>query len=261
MDVWVAMSEAERAAVIECLPAEEESLLPPEGDAHRLAKSGLLDALDGYFRKLGRRVYLSSEINVFYPGEPRFSPDVLAVVDVAPHPRERWVTAQEGRGLDFVLEVFVHGNRRKDHEANVERYARLGIEEYFLFDRGRLRLSAWRLPSRDARRYEPIVPQTGRWASRVLALELSVEAGKLRAWVGSAPVPEAAELAARFEKMVEDVTKSLEERVAEAEARAEEETRLREEETRLREEETRRRAAVETQLAEALAEIERLKRG
>ncbi len=42
---------------------------------------------------------------------------------------------------------------------NVERYARLGIPEYFVYDRKRQDLRGYRLPSPEARRYQRIVPQ------------------------------------------------------------------------------------------------------
>ena len=83
-------------------------------------------------------MYLACELPVYYPGERMFAPDVIAVMDVEPHSRMRWVVSAEGKGLDFALEVHVAGERRKDLERNVERFARLGIREYFLFDRGRL---------------------------------------------------------------------------------------------------------------------------
>src|SRR5262245_36984624 len=41
-----------------------------------------------------------------------------------------WVVAEEGKGLDFVLEVLHKGDRNKDLVENVERYAQLGIPEY-----------------------------------------------------------------------------------------------------------------------------------
>jgi hypothetical protein len=40
------------------------------------------------------------------------------------------VVSAEGKGLDWVLEVHVGGDRKKDAERNVARYARLGIPEY-----------------------------------------------------------------------------------------------------------------------------------
>ena len=52
------------------------------------------------------------------------------------------MVSHEGEGLDFVLEVRVSGDRTKDFETNVKRYARLGIPEYFAFAEQR-RPSVW----------------------------------------------------------------------------------------------------------------------
>jgi len=150
-------------------------------------------------------VYLSSELAVYYPGEPRFAPDVLAVVDVDPHPRMKWVVAHEERGLDVVIEVHVSGEWEKDFEANRKRYARLGIPEYFLFDRTRDRLLGWRLPSATARVYEGMVPQLGKLTSGVLGLDLGIEGDRLRFYYGTAALPETEELVAKLETMVDDL--------------------------------------------------------
>jgi Uma2 family endonuclease len=56
---------------------------------------------------------------------------VLAVVDAGDHDRDRWNVRAEGRGLDWVLEVHVGRDRKKDADLNVKRYAQLGIPEYF----------------------------------------------------------------------------------------------------------------------------------
>jgi hypothetical protein len=113
LDQWAQMTAAERARVVAMLPSEVPlDLLPNEGDPHRKAKRGALDALDAFFRRTGRKVYLSSELAIYYPDEPRFAPDVIAVTDVEPHERMSWIVANEGKGLDFVLEVLVAGDRR-----------------------------------------------------------------------------------------------------------------------------------------------------
>jgi Uma2 family endonuclease len=149
---WDDMSEAERQAVLDALPPDMPlDLHPPEGDAHRKAKQRPVDALEAFFRKLGRRVYVSSELVTYYPGEARFCPDLLAVLDVDPHERDSWNVSREQRGLDLVLEVHWKGHAEKDFETNVERYARLGITEYFVYDRSRYRLLGHRLPDADRR--------------------------------------------------------------------------------------------------------------
>lgn len=119
--------------------------------------------------------------------------------------------------MDFALEVTLYGSRKKDLELNVERFAALGIPEYFVFDRRQRRLYGWRLA--DTGRYEPIVPQSGLWASAVLGLDLAVESERVRFYMGTAAVPELAELVARANAMVD----SLQDRADSAEIRAEEE--------------------------------------
>jgi hypothetical protein len=254
-DQWALMSAAERAHVVAMLPAQVPLSLVPEGDPHRKAKKSALDALDGFFRRAGRRIYLSSEIGVYYPDERRFSPDLLAVLDVEPHDRMTWVVDAEGKGLDFVLEVHVAGDWTKDHLENVERFARLGIHEYFVFDRKLRRLQGHRLVP-GTRTYQRLLPQAGLFASEVLGLDLTVEGTKLRFFFGNGPIEDADERIARLGSMVDEVLVHKEEalrRAEELEGKLVEEQRLREEEQRLREEAERR-------LAEALAEIERLKR-
>src|SRR5689334_17784051 len=186
-DAWDRMTPAERARVVAMLPAEVPlELHPPEGDVHRKAKTRTADTLDAFFRRIGRKIYVSSELGVFYPDEPRFSPDVFAVLDVDPHPRTKWTVSAEGKGLDLVIEVHYAGDTAKDYELNVERYARLGVTEYFIFDRAKLSLRGYRLPQpADAARggrgrvYRPILPQQGRYTSEVLGLDLMIENDKL----------------------------------------------------------------------------------
>src|SRR5512140_1292704 len=158
-----ARSPADRAAIVAALPGEVtyDEMAMPEGDRHSKAKARALDALRGYFTRQRRRIYLAQELPIYYPREPRFAPDLLAVLDAEDVDRDKWVVSAEGKGLDWVLEVHVGGDRKKDAERNVSRYARLGIPEYFLYDRARNQLAAYRLASSDARTYTAIVPRHG----------------------------------------------------------------------------------------------------
>lgn len=246
---WAAMSEGERARVVAGLPAEMPwELHPPEGDDHRDAKDKARDALDEHFRRKGRRVYVSSELTTYYPGERRICPDVLAVTDVALHPRQSWVVSREGKGLDFVLEVHVSGDARKDFEQNVVRYASLGIPEYFAFDRPRGRLWGWHLPE-SATAYQRHVPQRGRLSSAVLGLELTVEDGRVRFYEGNAPLLFADELVGRLEKTIDRL---IEARDFEAQ-RAEQEAQRAEQEAQRADREAARAKELEQ-------ELERLRR-
>jgi len=208
VEVWDALSE--------------ERLAMPEGQPHKKAKTRAIDTLGSHFRAMGRRIYLAEDMTVLYPGEPSFCPDILAVLDVdQPEDDERmaWSVVDEGKGLDWVLEVLVSGERKKDLVYNVERYAALGIPEYFIFDRSRKRLYGYHLPP-GSKRYQPLVPQYGLYSSAVLGLDLAIVQGSLRFYQGTAELYDTAHLLKRLEGIVE----SLEARSAEAEARVKQES-------------------------------------
>ncbi len=116
--------------------------------------------------------------------------------------------ARSARGSIWSWRWPTRATLTKDFETNVERYARLGISEYFIFDRRRLSLARYR-PRRPTRRrarsYQPVLPQVGRFASQVLGLELAVEGSKLRFFSGTAKLEEADELIARLGVMLDDV--------------------------------------------------------
>ena len=256
--VWDALSPEERTRVVASLPVDVPlELYPPEGDVHNRSKQRARDALGGFFERIGRRVYVSGELGIYYPNEPRFCPDVFAVLDVERRDRTRWVVSDEGKGLDVVLEVHVEGDWKKDAEVNVARYARLGIREYFIYDRRRLRLFGYRLASADARTYQPIVPQAGRFASQVLGLDLVLEAERIRFFYGTAPLFEAEELARELEQRM----RTVEQRADDEAKRADDEAKRADDVAiRLAAAEARAEAA-ERRLAEALAELERRGRG
>ncbi len=244
------MSPEERQQVLDALPSELEvsEASPPEGDFHFNPKVAAKETLSGYFQRIGRRVYLACELPVYYPGQRMFAPDLTAVVDVELKERDAWNVSVEGKGIDLALEILWRGKSRKDLEENVARYASLGIPEYFVFDRRRRRLRGFRLVA-GTKRYQPIVPQEGRYTCAVLGLEVGLEGDRLRFFHGLAPLPETSELLARLGSMVGD----LETRIEDAERRAEDAERRAEEAQQSADEAQRR-------LAEAHAEIERLKR-
>jgi Uma2 family endonuclease len=258
VEEWAALSPAEREAVVAALPGEVtyDEIAMPEGDRHSKPKVRALDALRGYFTRQRRRIYLAMELPVYYPAVPRFAPDLLAVLDVEDHDRDKWVATAEGKGLDWVLEVHVGGDRKKDAELNVARYARLGIPEYFLYDRARNQLAAYRLASPDAEVYTPIVPNHGMYESRVLGLDVQVEGDRLRFYAGTALLLESEEFIVRLQTMADEAQRRAAE---EAQLRAEAE-RLRADAERHREEAERRREEAEQEVARLRVELERLKR-
>jgi Uma2 family endonuclease len=223
-EAWRAMSPDRRARLLDDIldVLSDPRAAMSEGRPHKKAKKRSLDMLGLHFRATGRVVYLAEEMAVLYPGEEVFTPDVLAVVGVAePEDDERmaWVVADEGKGLDLVLEVLHRGDRKKDLEVNVERYAHLGIPEYFVYDRAQDRVRGFRLPAPGAKRYLPIVPQGGRYASAVLGVDLAVEGGQLRFFEGMAELFGSDELIRRLNGMVREREAKAEEAEARAEAK------------------------------------------
>src|SRR5262249_49712333 len=126
-----------------------------------------------------------------------------------------------------------------------------------------LRLRGHRLATPSARAYERIVPQEGRFASHVLGLDLALEGERLRFFHGTAALEEADDLIARLGAMTGILISKREEaeRLMEAERQRADAEQQRAEAERQRAEAGQQRADdAERRLAEALAELERLKR-
>jgi Uma2 family endonuclease len=232
-------------------PVSEAS--PPEGDLHLDAFTEPREALRRWFRDRGRRIYIAGNLPIYYPAERMFSPDLIAVDRAEQRPRDSWIVDREGgKGLDVAIEIVVRGDRKKDLEKNVERYARLGIPEYYLFDRRRMTFAAWELEGPSYRRR---VAQGGRFRSAVLGLDLWLDGERLRFSVGDAAVPYADELIERVTRL----STEAQERVESLEAELAEEQRRREDEQRRREDEQRRREFAEAEVAQLRAELEKLR--
>ncbi len=218
---WREMSAIERERFIVSV---NEALSDPlvamsEGRPHKKAKSRALDMLGLHFRALGRRIYLAEELSVIYPNAVPFVPDVLAVLDVdEPEDDQRmsWVVQEEGKGLDWVLEVIWAGNRDKDLVDNVHRYAMLGIPEYFAYDKKQERIFGYRLIP-ETRRYQPILAQAGMYRSNVLGIDLAIVDGVLKFFQGAAELYDTAHLIRRLEGMVAHLEKKNDEANREAE--------------------------------------------
>ncbi|MBI5496269.1 MAG: Uma2 family endonuclease [Deltaproteobacteria bacterium] len=251
---WDAMDAQARARVVDSLPSDFPLAGPPEGEPHFDAKVDARDVLRRFFRRAGRRIYVANEIPIYYPGERMFACDLIAVLDVEDRVRERWAVSAEGKGIDFAMEIHYSGSKDKDYVRNAAWFARLGIREYFLFDRRRLSLRGQRLPA-EGNVYRPILPQAGRYTSEVLGLDVALEGSRLRFFHSLAALPDATELIGRLEDLLTGALARADEEAR----RAEEEARRAEEETRRAEEETRRAEDAERQVAALQAELERLK--
>ncbi len=217
---WREMTSKEREAFI---IGVNEALSDPiitmsEGRPHKKAKSRAIDMLGLHFRTLGRHIYLAEELSVLYPNTSGFTPDVLAVLDVEePKDDQRmaWIVMDEGRGLDWVLEVLWAGDRKKDLVDNVERYAALGIPEYFVYDQRQQRILGYRLPP-GAKRYTPILAQSGLYRSNVLGIDLAIVGRSLRFYQGAAELYDTEHLIGRLEDMVANLQERAEQASREA---------------------------------------------
>ena len=155
-----------------------------------------------------------------YPGEASFSPDLLAVLDVPqPDPaqdeRMAWVVADEGKGPDFILEVLHQGNHRKDLSKNVVYFARLGVREYFIYDRRNYKLYGYRLSVLGAP-YRELRPRLGRMSSEVLGLDLALVERRLRFFSGMGELMNSEEFIERLSKMMDSIEARAQQAAAEA---------------------------------------------
>lgn len=182
-EVWLALTQAQRDVITEAVMdamREHELTLPPEGTPHYEAQRDAMDRFRRHLDRTRKGVFVAANLLVSYPGESGFAPDLLAVLDAPLHDRMSWDVNVEGKGPDFVLEILFSGDAKKDLRRNVAWFARLGIPEYFVFDGGRRQLRGWRLADDGSGQYLPVTSQAGRYASRVLGLELAVVQGQLR---------------------------------------------------------------------------------
>jgi Uma2 family endonuclease len=168
----------------------------------------LINSLSDFFVD-DPNVYVSGNLLLFYaPGDKRrhLSPDVFVVRGVPKHDRLNYLTWEEGKSPDVVIEVTSSSTRNEDVKKKFTLYERtLKVSEYFLFDplgdyldppmRGyRLRRGS----------YQPIRPVKGRLPSRELGLHLERVGKALRL----------------FDPLTQSILPTSQERVEEAEARA-----------------------------------------
>src|SRR5262245_22732668 len=148
----------------------------------------VLDALRAYLQ--GRDdVYVAGALFLYYEeGNPSavVAPDVFVVFGTPNRLRSSYMLWREPKAPDFVLEITSHRTRAQDQGTKRERYALLGVQEYFQYD-----------PTRDylepplqglhlvGQVYQPIPATTSPEGtlllrSDVLGLELRLEEGTLR---------------------------------------------------------------------------------
>jgi Uma2 family endonuclease len=167
----------------------------PESDGRPMADSDearklMVEVIETLEEAFAARpdVYVSGNLLVYYEeGNPKKcpAPDVLVAFGVEKRDRGTYKVWEEGKAPDLVMELASKSTWRKDMFRKVILYNRLGVKEYFLFDRLGERfpnepLIGLRLDEVD---YQPIDPgASGRLESEVLGLELDHSEGCLRLW-------------------------------------------------------------------------------
>jgi len=153
-----------------------------ETDWHRDWIIRLIDMLQQRYR--GQQVYVTGDLLLYYEeGNPKrfLVPDVFVVLNHLPGMRRIYKLWEEGKPPNAVIEVTSRRTKHQDANAKPQKYAAIGVGEYFLFDPAndylRPPLRGYRLTDEG---YVPIEPDaTGGLICEQLSLRLCLEAGEL----------------------------------------------------------------------------------
>lgn len=187
-----------------------------ETDIHRDLMVDLIEGLK-YFYRDEPLTYVSGNMMMYYEeGNPAksISPDVFFVRGIPKHRRRIYKIWQEGRPPDVVFEISSRGTWGKDLQKNWRLYARLGVQEYFIFDPEydylEPSLNAYRLADGE---YEAMEIIDRRVKSAVLGLELVDTGETLRLFDPTADqfIPTYREIAAARERAEADIVRLREE--------------------------------------------------
>jgi Uma2 family endonuclease len=140
----------------------------PESDGKPMAESDLHREIMVYIIHLlqrwlkGQQVYVSGNLLLYYEeGNPRkvVAPDCFVVWGVTPQRRLIYKLWEEGKTPGVVFEVTSKSTKREDWVTKMALYARLGVQEYYLYDPTgdylRPTLQAFQLQGKD---YLPMSP-------------------------------------------------------------------------------------------------------
>ena len=136
--------------------------------------------------------YVGIDLLLLYDREDKdreaVAPDVFVVFGVPDRARDSYKVSNEGKVPDFVLEVASKGTYKKDLRSKKDKYERMGVREYCVFDpKGdmhRPRLQMYRLEGGVYKRVSGRAGPDGTLAvrSETLGLELRFEDDRLRLW-------------------------------------------------------------------------------
>lgn len=157
-----------------------------ETDYHRELMVQLIAVLKARYAA-DPNTYVTGNLLLFYrPNDRRrhISPDCMVVFGVPKMDRLNYLTWEEGKGPDVVIELTSKTTRREDVETKFELYRDvLKVKEYFLFDP----FEDYLTPSMQGFRlragaYQTIRPKAGRLPSTQLGLHLERDGQSLRLW-------------------------------------------------------------------------------
>lgn len=170
------MSQAEAAYHVEYPETDGQPMGETELHVHWTIR--LRDILKYRFR--GKQVYVGADLFIYYvEGQPQknVAPDVFVVLDCDPRMRDVFKVWEEAKVPNVVFEITSKGTREEDRAIKPTKYARLGVEEYALYDpRGeylRPPLQLFRLAPDG---YEPVEPnERGQLECRTLGILLELD--------------------------------------------------------------------------------------
>lgn len=136
---------------IKYAPTDDEGLYYPvsdgrplaETDLHRVVIYNTNDKLETFYAE-DDDVYVSGNLLIYdVPGKTTrsISPDIMVVFGIEKKMRRTYKVWEEGKAPDFVMEVSSKGTYRNDLTRKKNRYAHIGVREYFLYDPERSYLS------------------------------------------------------------------------------------------------------------------------
>ncbi len=122
---------------------DRDAVVYPESDGKPMAESDLHREIMVYIIHLlqrwlkGQQVYVSGNLLLYYEeGNPRkvVAPDCFVVWGVPPQRRLIYKLWEEGKAPGVVFEVTSKSTKREDWVTKMALYARLGVQEYYLYD-------------------------------------------------------------------------------------------------------------------------------
>ncbi len=182
------MTDRNIAQFIKYAPTDDEGLYYPETDGRPLAETDIhldvifdtTDKLKTYYAAQND-VYVTGNLLIYdIPGKTTrsISPDIMVVFGIEKEMRRTYKVWEEGKAPDFVMEVSSKWTYRNDLTKKKERYAHIGVKEYFLYDPERSYLpdSLIGLRLTDDGEYKPIpITNNNGKISNVLGIEFKIQ--------------------------------------------------------------------------------------